>query len=197
MAGQQFSSAGPLITFETVDKTFSLKIDALKKIIFKCGGRYVEGVTAKTSVFILGAVERFDIKKHNKGDKKGELIPTWAGTTKQAAVEDQLNANGQVRRKAARPDNFHHPLYLPSQSLPMRQMTFVEWMEHYNVEEECFLNSNISRFAQNGVGNARRVLLPPGPLRTQSQINMFHCRSATCTRSHSAILDLLRLMRTM
>jgi len=144
MAGAQFSCAGPLVTFENNDNSFYLSHASLKKIIINHGGRYVDNVTAKTSVFILGAVERIDPKKHNKGDKKGQAIPTWVGTSKHAAVEKQLAVKGKVGKRQGPPQALiprSSTLRLHLLKEKMRQLTFKEFMEHYDIEEECFLVS--------------------------------------------------------
>ncbi len=78
--GQQFSAAGLLLTLETAEYSFYLTLDDLKKIITARGGKYVDGVSKNTTVFIRGAVERSD------GMKTGN----WQGSKKQKEVEDQL-----------------------------------------------------------------------------------------------------------
>ena len=171
MEGIQFSSHGMLIVQETLDFTYWLSHEDLAKIIHKHGGRYVrtplpsrstpassppssspppptsspltchpsqvDTVSSKTTAFIIGDTAR-DVKKFCKGAKRGEPISSWVGTSKHAAVEAQLHVGGT--------DAYGKVI------LPMRQLTFAEWMQQYGVENECFSEAHISRFAVDGVG---------------------------------------------
>ena len=101
-------------------------------------------------MFIL-EVEREDAKPRVKD---GQVVPTWEGTRKHADMQTQLAGGLDAKGHAV---------------VPMHVMSFPDWMAHYGVEDDCFVEARISCFAVDGIGNHKtRGLVPPGRSRTRN-----------------------------
>lgn len=154
--GITFACGGVLFTKDTLTESFHMTIENLKLVIESVGGKLQTGSpNSKTDIFIEGNLDAERTK--SEPDK-------WSGSGKQIALQGLMDKNLEQ---------------------PILVLSFQQFLMHFNLERECFLNSNVADFTDQ----KRHTAKPPG---TRTRGDLFGVGLVWNTGPHATLTVLAK-----